>query len=80
MADSTSRVVLMLSARAHGLDRCAQGALATWGSPVRAAFDVPKDYKLICGVSIGYASDQPVNQYNPGRGDPRELPNPLAKA
>jgi len=58
---------LMLSAQAHGLASCAQGALATWGSPVRAEFAVPRHYKLICGISIGYASDHPVNQYNPGR-------------
>lgn len=60
---------LMLSAHAHGLGTCAQGALATWGGPVRAAFDVPKDYKLICGVSIGYPSTHAVNGFNPGRGD-----------
>ena len=59
---------LMLSAQAHGLATCAQGALATWAGPVKQAFDVPKDYKLICGLSIGYASDSPVNAYNPGRG------------
>ena len=58
---------LMLSAQAHGLATCAQGALATWGSPVRAAFDVPKPYQLVCGVSMGYASSQAVNHFNPGR-------------
>ncbi|MBK8070511.1 MAG: nitroreductase [Ramlibacter sp.] len=58
---------LMLSAQAHGLATCAQGALATWAGPVRAAFDVPPHYKLICGVSIGYASEHPVNRFNPGR-------------
>lgn len=58
---------LMLSAHAHGLATCAQGALATWPGPVRRAFDVPDRYKLICGVSLGYASDHPVNQFNPGR-------------
>ena len=63
----------MLSAQAHGLATCAQGALATWGGPVRTAFDVPKDYKLICGVSIGYASDHPVNQFNPGRSAPEAV-------
>ena len=47
---------LMLSAQAHGLATCAQGALATWAGPVRAAFDVPPHYKLICGVSIGAGS------------------------
>lgn len=64
---------LMLSAQAHGLATCAQGALATWGGPVREAFAVPKDYKLICGLSIGYASDHPVNQFNPGRCAPEAV-------
>ena len=64
---------LMLSAQAHGLATCAQGALATWGGPVRAKFAVPEHYKLICGVSIGYASTHPVNQFNPGRGEPQNL-------
>ncbi len=64
---------LMLSAHAHGLGTCAQGALATWGGPVRAEFDVPKDYKLICGISIGYASSHAVNGFKPGRGKVDEL-------
>jgi nitroreductase len=58
---------LMLSAQARGLATCAQGALATWAGPVRAAFDVPSHYRLICGVSIGYASPHEVNGFNPGR-------------
>lgn len=58
---------LMLSAHAHGLGTCALGALATWAGPVRQAFDVPAGYKLICGMSIGYASDHSINHYNPGR-------------
>lgn len=64
---------LMLSAQAHGLATCAQGALATWGGPVREKFAVPEHYKLICGVSIGYASTHPVNQFNPGRCEPPSL-------
>lgn len=60
---------LLLSAQAHGVASCAQGALATWAGPVWAAFDVPPPYKLLCGVSLGYASDHPVNGYNPGRGE-----------
>jgi nitroreductase len=58
---------LMLSAHAHGLGTCAQGALATWAGPVRQAFDVPAGYKLIGGLSMGYASAHSINQYNPGR-------------
>lgn len=64
---------LMLSAEAHGLGTCAQGALATWAGPIRQAFDVPPPYRLICGVSIGYASDHAINQYNPGRADAASL-------
>jgi nitroreductase len=58
---------LMLSAQARGLATCAQGALATWAGPVRAAFDIPAPYRLICGVSIGSASTHAVNAFNPGR-------------
>lgn len=71
---------LMLSAHAHGLATCAQGALATWAGPVRDAFSVPPSYRLICGVSIGYASQHPVNRYNPGRADARALLLPAKTA
>jgi len=63
----------MLSAQARGLATCAQGALATWAGPPRRAFEVPPNYGLICGLSIGYASDAPVNAFNPGREDPAAL-------
>ncbi|HEX4858140.1 MAG TPA: nitroreductase [Usitatibacteraceae bacterium] len=64
---------VMLSAQARGLATCAEGALAQWAGPVRAAFDVPKDYKLICGMALGYASDHAVNAFNPGRIEARQL-------
>jgi nitroreductase len=64
---------LMLSAQAHGLATCAQGALATWAGPVRQAFEIPAPYRLICGVSIGYASAHVVNDFNPGRAAPTTL-------
>ncbi len=64
---------LMLSAQARGLATCAQGALATWAGPVRAAFAIPAPYRLICGVSIGYASAHAVNGFNPGRAAPSTL-------
>jgi nitroreductase len=64
---------LLLSAEANGLATCAQGALATWGSPIREEFGsaIPRGYKLLCGLSIGYASDHVVNKFNPGRPDLR---------
>ena len=58
---------LMLSAHARGLGTCAQGAVAVWADPVRAAFEVPRQYALLCGVALGYPSDHPVNQYAPER-------------
>lgn len=58
---------ILLAARARGLGTCALGALATWASPVRAAFDVPPGYKLLCGIALGWASDHAVNAYSPGR-------------
>jgi nitroreductase len=58
---------LMLAAHARGLGTCAQGALAIWAGPVRAAFDVPEPYRLLCGVSIGVPSDAAVNRFRPGR-------------
>lgn len=64
---------LMLSAQARGLATCAQGALATWSGPPRRAFAVPAHYKLVCGLSIGYASDHAVNAFNPGRGTMQDL-------
>ena len=60
---------LMLSAHAHGLATCAQGALATWASPIRSEFKIPEPYQLICGLSIGYASESAINNFNPGRSD-----------
>ncbi|MGE4071615.1 MAG: nitroreductase [Lysobacterales bacterium] len=70
---------LMLSAQAHGLATCAQGALATWGGPVRAAFAVPAQYQLVCGLSLGHASRHAVNGYNPGRRPASELTLPAAR-
>jgi len=64
---------IMLSAEARVLATCAQGALATWASPVKAAFDVPAQYGLICGLSLGYASDHKINTFNPGRDAPTSL-------
>jgi hypothetical protein len=34
--------------------------------PVRAAFDVPANYKLIYRLSVGYVPDHVVNTFNPG--------------
>ena len=58
---------LMLSAHAHGLGTCPQGALATWLSPIKAEFEIPEGYKLVLGISIGYPTENKINTFNPGR-------------
>ena len=64
---------LMLSAHAKGLATCAQGALATWAGPVRTAFAVPPQYRLICGLALGHTTAHAINTYNPGRTSLAEL-------
>ena len=58
---------LMLAASSRGLGTCAQGPLAKWASIISTEFEVPDGYKFLCGISIGYPSDEPVNTFNPGR-------------
>lgn len=64
---------LMLSAHAHGLGTCAQGAVSVWDDVVRKEFDVPKGYRLLCGIALGYPSDSTVNDFKANRIDVDEL-------
>jgi nitroreductase len=64
---------LMLSAHAYGLGTCAQGAVAIWDDVVRKEFDIPKGYRLLCGIAMGYPSDSPVNNFKANRIDVEEL-------
>jgi nitroreductase len=64
---------LMLSAHAHGLGTCAQGAVAIWDDVVRKEFDIPKGYRLLCGIALGYPSGSPVNDFKANRLDIEEI-------
>ena len=64
---------LMLSAHAHGLGSCAQGAVAIWDDVVRKEFDFPKGYRLLCGISLGYPSDSSMNNFKANRLEVEEL-------
>ena len=64
---------LMLSAHAHGLGTCAQGAVAIWDDVVRKEFEIPKDYRLLCGIALGYPSDSPINDFKANRIGVEEL-------
>lgn len=58
---------LMLSAHAHELGTCAQGAVGIWEDVVRKEFDISKDYRLLCGIAIGYPRDSPINKFGANR-------------
>ena len=58
---------LILSAHAHGLGTCAQGAVSVWDDAVRAEFAVPKEYRLLTGLAIGYPSDAAINKFGAHR-------------
>jgi nitroreductase len=64
---------LMLSAHSHGLGACAQGAVAIWDDVVRREFEISKDYRLLCGIAIGYPSESPVNDFKANRIDVTEM-------
>ena len=58
---------LMLSAHAHGLATCAQGAVAMWSKPVKREFELPKEYKLVYGIALGYRSYDKINTFKAER-------------
>jgi nitroreductase len=64
---------LILSAHAHGLGTCAQGAVAIWDDVVRKEFDVPKSYRLLCGISLGYPSESAINDFRANRLEVEDL-------
>lgn len=64
---------LILSAHAHGLGTCPQGAAAIWDDVVRKEFDVPKNYHLLCGLAIGYPSESKANEFQAKRIEPADI-------
>lgn len=58
---------LILSAHAHGLGTCAQGAVGIWEDVIRKEFEISKDYRLLCGIAIGYPADTPINTFGAHR-------------
>ena len=58
---------LILSAHAHGLGTCPQGAVGIWDDVIRKEFDIPKNYRLLCGIAIGYPSNTRANDFGANR-------------
>lgn len=51
---------LMLAARARGLDTCPQAAFANFQPTIRSALGLPDNERVICGMALGYADPQAV--------------------
>ena len=64
---------LLLSAHALGLGTCLQGAVIIWDDVIRKEFDVPKDYRLLTGLAIGYPEDSHINKFKAHRLHPSEV-------
>lgn len=59
---------LLLSATEQGLGTIPQAALGTFPDIVRKHFTVPAEYKLLCGISMGYVdTSDVVNTFRPKR-------------
>lgn len=58
---------VMLAAKVRGVGSCPQGYLGNYPDIIRSEFDVSDDYALVCGMSIGYASDHPINSWEAER-------------
>ena len=58
---------LMLAAKSRGIGTCPQGYLGNYPDIIRNEFDVSDDYALVCGMSIGYPSDHPINSWQAER-------------
>ena len=54
---------VMLAARGHGLDTCAQAAFCDHHDIVRAQLGIPENEALVCGLSLGHADPaEPTNR------------------
>lgn len=54
---------VMLAARGHGLDTCAQAAFCDHHDIVRTHLGIPDGEALVCGMSLGWADpDEPTNR------------------
>ncbi len=51
---------IMVAARGRGLDTCPQAAFAPYHTIIREVLGVPEEEIVICGMSLGYADDDAV--------------------
>jgi nitroreductase len=59
---------LVLAPTARGLGTCVQVAIAGYPEILREQLDIPEQFTILCGLSIGYADpDFPANKIRVGR-------------
>lgn len=51
---------IMIAARGHGLDTCPQAAFAPFQGPIRKVLDIPEGDVVVCGMALGYADEEAV--------------------
>jgi nitroreductase len=65
---------VMIAARAHELETCAQAAFAPFHQTVRRYVPIPDSEILLCGMSLGYEdTDAPENRLRTERNPAREF-------
>lgn len=53
---------IMVAARAHGLETCAQAAFAPFHATIRTHLPIPSEEIVVCGMALGYEDrDAPEN-------------------
>ena len=70
---------LILSAHSKGLGTCPQGAVAVWEDAVREEFEISKNYSLLCGICVGYPSQDSINEFGAERIPPSDIIPPLRR-
>ena len=65
---------IMIAARGRGLDTCPQAAFAPYHEAIRAELDIPESEIVICGMSLGYADENAIeNSLETERAEPAEF-------
>jgi len=65
---------IMIAARGHGLDTCAQAAWATYHLAIRPVLGLAEEEIVVCGMALGYADpDAPENTLTTDRATAREF-------
>ncbi|MFZ9646145.1 MAG: nitroreductase family protein, partial [Fluviibacter sp.] len=51
---------IMIAARAHGLDTCAQAAFNQFHKIITRHLNLPPEQKVICSMALGYADPDKI--------------------